>query len=355
MAIYSSPVDTLIDRLALLSRSEMYLLKKIDEAEKSVYPEWAMKLVNHAIQYLPENKYLISKAIHIFIMMDKGTQAIPYTEQHVNAYQNDFKEMKSVGDLYYQKGFYSQAELYYSKAANLNPEDGDVQFCLVLCLWNEGRKQQALGKLNECIEKNSQNIKFLSDGASMLLYLGEKEKAAAQLSRLQKLSQSNPKVQKIAGMLADSDGKLQEAGRFYEAAFIGDPEDLAIVRPLGNIFMKQKMWDKSINLFRKALEYHPNDSYLLERLGTLLVSCPDPKLRNIGEGMDYAERAFINTTSHSSTLISAGRTLAVAYAMQGDNNNAYLIMNRTISAAIREKFPESNIAELKKLAMQFRP
>lgn len=32
-----SPVDTLIDRIALMSRSEMYLLKKIEEAEKSVF------------------------------------------------------------------------------------------------------------------------------------------------------------------------------------------------------------------------------------------------------------------------------------------------------------------------------
>lgn len=72
MAIYSPPIDTLVDKLVLMSRSELYLLKKIDEAEKSIYPEWAMKLVNHAIQYIPDNKYLISKAIHIFVIMGKA-------------------------------------------------------------------------------------------------------------------------------------------------------------------------------------------------------------------------------------------------------------------------------------------
>ncbi|MCX6237177.1 MAG: tetratricopeptide repeat protein [Bacteroidia bacterium] len=355
MAVYSSPIDTLVDRLVLMSRSELYLLKKIDEAEKSVYPEWAMRLVNNALQYFPENKYLISKAIHIYIMMDKVTQAIPYMDQHIKAYQNDFVEMKSVGDLYYQKGFYPQSVIYYSKAAILKPEDPDVQFCLVLCLWKEGLRQEAIGKFDELIEKNGKNVKILADGASMLLYLGEKEKAIVFLHRLMQLAPSDPKAQKIAGKIAESDGNLPEAVKLYEATFRGDQEDLSTIRSLGNILMKLKMWDKSITLFRKALDYHPNDSYFLERLGTLLVSCPDPKLRNINEGLEFSERAFINTTSHSSTLISAGRSLAVAYATLGDKQNAYLIMNMTINAARRENLSESNIEGLKKLLMQFRP
>jgi len=355
MAVYSPPVDTLIDRLALMSRSELYLLKKIDEAEKSVYPEWALTLVNHAMQYLPGNEYLVSKAVHLFITMDKGTQAIPYTDQHLKAYQNDFKEMKSVGDLYYQKGFYAQSIIYYSRAAKLKPDDAEVQFCLVLSLWKGGHQQQALTSINELIEKNNRNIKILADGASTLLYLGEKEKASALLTKLKQLAPTDPKVKKIEGMIAESDGNLPEAVKFYEAAFSGDREDLSTIRSLGNLLMKQKLWDKSIAFFRIALEYHPNEPYLLERLGTLLISSPDPKLRNINEGMEYAERAFINTTSHSSTLISAGRSLAVAYATLGDKQNAYHIMSMTINAAKRENLPESNIEGLRKLLTQFHP
>ena len=355
MAVYSSPVDTLIDKLDLLSRSDIYLLKKIDEAEKSVYPEWALNLVNHSIHYFPENKYLVSKAIHLFIITDKVTQAIPYTDQHINAYKNDFKELKSVGDLYYQKGNYSQSAIYYNMATLLKPEDPEVQFCLILSRWKEGMKQQALESFNDLIEKNNTNIKILADGATMLLYLGEKEKAAAILTRLMHLAPSDPKVKNIAGMLAESNGNLPEAINLYEAAFRRNPEDVSTIRSLGNILMKQKLWDKSITLFRTALQFHPNEPYMLERLGTLLISCPDPILRNINEGMEYAERAFINTTSHSSTLISAGRSLAVGYAKLGDKQNAYLILNMTINAAKRENLSESNIEALRKLLIQFRP
>jgi hypothetical protein len=113
--------------------------------------------------------------------------------------------------------------------------------------------------------------------------------------------------------------------------------------------MKLKMWDRSIQLFRKSLEYHPNEPYLLERLGTLLVSCPDPALRNASEGLEFSERAFIHTRSHASTLISAGRSLSLAYISLGDNQNATLVMKMTINAARRENVSAEELAELEKL------
>jgi tetratricopeptide (TPR) repeat protein len=287
--------------------------------------------------------------------MDKVDQALPLTDQHIKGYQDDFKEMKSVGDSYYQKGYYPQSVIYYSKAANLSPGDTEVQFCLILSLWKKGNKQEAMIKFDALIEKNGKNVKTLADGASMLLYLGEKEKAIVFLHKLIQVAPSDPKVQKLAGMIAESDGKLPEAVKSYELAFKGDPKDLSTIRSLGNILMKQKLWEKSISLFRKALEYHPNDSYFLERLGTLLVSCPDTNLRNIKEGLEFSERAFINTNSHASTLISAGRSLAVAYSILGDKQNAYNIMGMTINAARREHLSESNIEGLKKLMTQFHP
>lgn len=64
---FSPPVDTLIDKLTLMSRSELYLLKKIDEAEQSFHSDWALKLVDQGMQYMPDNSYLISKAIKIYL------------------------------------------------------------------------------------------------------------------------------------------------------------------------------------------------------------------------------------------------------------------------------------------------
>jgi len=103
LVAFAPPVDTLVDRLVLLSRSELYLLKKIDEAESSIYPEWAMKLVNHAMEYLPDNKYLFSKAIKICLMLDLDQQAGAYIDQHISFFKDNFTEMYNMGMLFFQK------------------------------------------------------------------------------------------------------------------------------------------------------------------------------------------------------------------------------------------------------------
>jgi tetratricopeptide (TPR) repeat protein len=353
LTVNPSPVDTLIDRLSLMSRSDSYLLKKIDDAEKSVFPEYALELVNHSLKYIPENKYLISKAIELFLVSNMGKKAIPYLDQHINYFQQDYDELKNVGDLLYKNAFYSQALNYYSYAVKLKPADSQVQSCIVICLAKEGKKQQALDLINKKLDENKKDIEVLANGVTLLLNIGEKEKAIILLNRLRKVAPSNTKGLQIAGMFAEQDGKWQEALHNYNLSFKGDPGDLTTERLLGNLLVRQKMWDLAITNFRKALEYHPNEPFLLERLGTLLVTCNDPKLRNISEGRDFCERAFIHTASHSVTLISAGRSLAIAYEELGDKRNASKILKMTINIARGENVPSGYLDDLRNLLQQF--
>jgi hypothetical protein len=353
LTINPSPVDTLIDRLSLISRSELFLLKRIDEAEKNVFPEYAMELVNHSLSYIPENNYLISKAIELYLVSDMGKKALPLLNRHLNYFQKDYNELKNVGDLLYKKAFYSQAMRYYSEAVKLKPSDPQVQSCIVICLASEGKKQQALDLINEKLDKNKTDPAVLADGVTLLLNIGEKEKASEWLKRLRSVSPSNTKGLQITGMLFEQDGKWQEALNMYNLSFKGDPGDLTTDRLLGNLLVKQKMWDKAITVFRNGLVYHPNEPFLLERLGTLLVTCNDPKLRNIAEGKDFCERAFIHTASHSFTLVSAGRSLAIAYAIQGDKRNASNIIKMTINLARGENVPSAYLVDLRNLLQQF--
>lgn len=349
---FSPPVDTLVDRLVLMSRSELYLLKKIDEAEKSIYPEWAMKLVDNAIKYIPDNKYLISKAIRICLMMDLDKKAITYTDQHIAYFQESFTEMNNMGMLFFQKGLYPQSMKYSTKALELKPDDAKIQISMAMCFWTVGERQKTHAILDELFEENQSNPDVLADITNLLFDLGEEEKAIRYLSRLKQLAPRNSKVQKMAAGMAEKNGNFQEAITLYESSFRNDPEDLSTIRYLGNVLLKQKMWDKYLRHFRTALEYHPNDPYLLERLGSMLVSCPDPAWRNIKEGRDYAERAFIHTSSRSITLVSAGRSLALAYAELGDKQNALIIINMTINIARAQNISQAYQQELENISQR---
>ena len=342
--------DTLIDKLTLMSRSEQYLPKQIDDALKSANPEWGLLLLKQALQYLPENKYLISKAVKYFLRMDLGNNALPYLDKNFKNYSENFNEMGEVAELLFKKGFYVQAIPYLSQTKKLKPEFNDLQSSLVLCYWRTGKKDSAFVLMSDLYEKNKNNPKILAYEADFMLKVQEKEKAKSFLTKLKQVAPSDPKASKLSGMIAEAEGNQIAAIPLYEAAFKGDPTDLETTQKLGNLLLEQKLWSKAIILFRSALENHPNESFLLERLGTLLVVCPDPKFRNIEEGLELSERAFFHITSSSSTLISAGKILAQGYAMLGNFKTASYYMNITLNIAQSNNVPQGYMEGLLQLA-----
>ena len=112
-------------------------------------------------------------------------KAFPFLSQHLTFYHNDFDELKSVGDILYDKGFYFQALNYYSSALLLRPDDSQVISCAVISLAKAGKKQQALDMVYRMLEKSGTNSVVLADGVTLLLNLGEKEKGKIWLNILE--------------------------------------------------------------------------------------------------------------------------------------------------------------------------
>ncbi len=343
---FTPPVDTIIDKLALLSKSDLYILKQIDFAEKGFYPEWGLTITKNGLKQLPDNKYLISKAIKLFLRLDLGDQALPYLEKHFNLYKEDFTELKDVGDILYEKGFNSQSLMYYNQAAKLKPEDIEIQSNIILCLWNEGMQKIAYQQVTDFLEKHKGDMAALTSGISFFIKVGDRKNAIIYLDKLKNISRDNPKTKKFSGMIAENDGKVPEAITQYESSFNSDPTDLTTIRYLGNILVRNKMWEKAIKHYKRALDYFPNVPEILERLGTLLVSCPDTKMRDYKIGLEYSERAFIHKSCSAEVLISAAKSLAEAYYGLGDKRNASTFMNITISLAKNQNSSKEFIANL---------
>lgn len=350
LAEVTSVADTLADRLSLSSRSALFLTRKIDDAVKSANPGWAMQLLKHALRYMPEDKFIISKAVKFFLRMDIGREAFPYLDKHLAYFKDDANEMMEVADLLYRKGFYSQSIPYFERAVELKPSNNESQASYALSCWYDHRKDSARAIMNELYEKNRKDTRVLSNEAAFMLITGDKNKASEFIGIFKQLSPNDAKVPKLEAMIAESDGNQLKAISLYEASFKRDPNDIETARKLGALLLNQKMWDKSVKLFRNALEYHPNDPFLLERLGTLLLSCPDPKERNVAEGMELSERAFCHISSPSSTMISAARNLAQSYAIKGNFQLATYYITAAINLARGGNAPEDFMKELIDLA-----
>lgn len=354
MAEVTTLNDTLTDRITLMSRSELYLPKQIDDALRSANPEWGLKLFKQGMLYFPDNKFLVSKAVKFFLRMNNGKNALPYLDKNLNDFKDDFKEMKDVGDLLYMKGFYAQAIQYLLQAKMLKPESAEVEKNLALSYWKDNQKDLAVKLMNEFYEKNKITPEVLASEIEFMFQTGDKEKAKFYLSKFRQLAPSNPKVLKMSGMMTDMEGNQKAAIPMFESALRVDPSDLETAQKLGTFYLEQRMWSKAIAVLRTTIKYHPNESIPLEKLGTLLISCPDPNLQNVEEGLEYSERAFYHISSTITTLISAGKNLALGNLMLGDFKTADYYIRITLSIAKGEKVPQSYIDGLLKLESEIK-
>jgi tetratricopeptide (TPR) repeat protein len=330
---YTIPVDTLIDKLALLSRSELYLLKQIDEADKARYFDWESQLINQGLNYLPDNKYLISKAITFYLKTDSAKSALPLLRKHFEVFSDDFNELKYVANLLFEKRYFAQSNIYFERVLELKPEETDLQVYHVLGLFNQNKKAEAVKLMEDYLRKDSLNPKILANSVVELLDMEEVEKASKYLGILKKLMPSEAKTLFLSGKIAQQKGDIQTAQAFFESSFNQNPNDLVTVKALSVVLMRQKLWKKAKTYFVNSMVYFPNEPYLLEILGTLLVVCPDKNLRNYNEGIELLERAFYHKDCPPETAISAGNSLADAYLEKGDNKIAAVYLKLVIDFA----------------------
>jgi tetratricopeptide (TPR) repeat protein len=346
---YIPPSDMLIDNIAFIARSDDYLLKQIDDAIRSGNFKWALKLLEHSLKYNPENKYLISKAIYGYFGMGLEKMALPYLDQHIKYYSDNFNELIDLADLLKSKGFNAQAMNYFTQAKKLKPGNSR----LALWLQDRGLKNEAVSLLKEQLAKDPENIKTLIDAANMMLKLGNKEEAMKYLTHVKLLSPSNRDARKLTGMIEERKGNLKKALSVYEEVLTEDPKDKNLIKYLANIYNREKMWNKAIAHFRLSLKSYPNEPFLLDGLGNLLIACPDSVLINVDEGREYAERAYINVHSTMSIKISAGANLATAYAKLGDRQKASKYVNLITDLVLKAKVSKDYIAFFDTLRRQY--
>ncbi len=353
LVLYSPPVDTLIDKLVLLSRSDLYLLKRIDEAERSVYPEWTLELINHGLQYLPDNKYLISKAIRTYLWQMQNNKATVLVDKHISMFEDNFPELNRTAMLFFRKGLYSEAIRYWEQALTIEPDNIENQQNLAKCHAASGDKEKSNEILEEIYHRNTSNPEIQAETIYTMYFFGEKEKAVDYLQQVRKKAPSNPDILKLSAEIAREKGNINDAISNYEAALKTVPEDVQSIRKLGDLLFKQKQWKKYETHYRNSLEIYPNDPELLERLGTFYINCPDTLYKNIYAGKEYVERAFTYYDCPPDILLSAGTHLAYAHAFLGDKQKAITIISQTINIAKGQNVSDSYMKMLENFYRTF--
>ncbi len=308
----TNPVDTLTDLLALRSRSESFILKQIDEADYDSYLDWANTLINNALSYAPDNKYVVSKAVKIMLRTQSGNRAADLLDAHFANFSDNLPELKEVADILYINELFAQSARYYLRAIELDPGDTEIQANLIISMFRDNKAQAADDLLIKFVKDQPGDPEVLINASYISILTNKWDQADNYLKQLEEISPSDPKGLLLSGLCKLEEGNTKEAEALFRRSFRKKP-DILSVEALGDLLTEQKRWREAINHYKLALSPFPNEPSVLLKLGILLVSSQDETLRNYDQGIEYLHRLIVHRSCPPDNLVMSASNLSQAY------------------------------------------
>ena len=171
---------------------------------------------------------------------ERLSKALPFPGLHESF---DFaRNYLSLGFVFFERGYFEQAQLYFQQALKDNPESAEALYGL----GSAYLQQQKTSDARECFERVLQ----LHSGYPGTL----------------------PNAWNNLGILAARQGNTDLAIQHFERALQIDPDHSIALQNLGNAYRQKKDWPQAKRALEKALSLNPDDAETNYSLGNVLCT-----------------------------------------------------------------------------------
>ena len=158
---------------------------------------------------------------------------------------------------------------------------------------------------------------------------GRLDAAAIQIQMALEINPSMPEaLSNLAGVMA-LQGRVDESLSYFRKAQERNPSIAEIHNIIGTLLLQKEMQREAILEFQQAVALQPMNATYANNLAAMLATTSDQSLRDIPKGIRLAAKAAELTGGDPGML----RTLAVAYARNGQSDKALAVATRALGIA----------------------
>ena len=273
-------------------------LGRFEEAEKSL---------RRAIELNPQAKN--AHRVLGKVLYNQGRYAEALAAIRIAVEQDpDFSEAHSnLGAIFSALGRFEEAETHLRRAIELNPQAKNAHRVLGKVLYNQGRYAEALAAiriaveqdpdfseahsnlgaifsalgrfeeaethLRRAIELNPQEVDLFRKLAEALMPQGRYDEAMDALAQSAKLDPASPQAAELhvlMGQIAEENGQLKAAAKYYMHALDIDPRHAEALYFLATLRFEQQRYDEMLQLLQRFIALEPNDAVAHVSMGVAL-------------------------------------------------------------------------------------
>jgi len=258
---------------------------------------------------------------------------------------------------------FAAAERTFARAAEIAPDRAWPRIGLAKALQRQGKHQPALAQFRKALDLTPNDPEIHLGLARSLGPLGRTGEAHAALEEAIRLRSHYAEAFHEVGLLHAQAGEYAKAETAYTRALAIEPGSLRTARDLGMIHMHFGRFGDVVRCWRAAADLIADSADLRVWLAQVLLICPDPAVRDIRLGDDYALQAQViepqnpavletRALAHllSNRFAEAQATAEEARAAGADEANALLIRAVAQNRLGRRADAASSFAEARSAA-----
>ncbi|MGB9498841.1 MAG: tetratricopeptide repeat protein [Dissulfuribacterales bacterium] len=192
--------------------------------------------------------------------------------------KNNYFALSIMGNYLARDGEKKEAEKYFKKAIDTNPQYGKAFYNMGLLLADEERHTEALKYYFNALMLSPGDADFMRDIARSLLQTGKTDEAISYCKKSLGIKPDSAETHNNLGAALFYKGRIAEAIKEYEKAIQLKPDYADAYYNLGNAFERQRNTDKAIAFYLKALKADRNCAKADKSIGDIMFMQKKNKL-----------------------------------------------------------------------------
>jgi tetratricopeptide (TPR) repeat protein len=340
---YVPPADVLYNTLVLSSRNTDLIIKQITMATKWGDYEWCVTLVNHILQYNPNDGEALTFKIKIALDSHDVKELGPLVNAYAEQFKADEPKLLDMAKHLRLRGQYEPTVKLLKMVIALNPRAVEAHVEYVRLMKMFWQYEQGIQYCTEILATDPQNIQIRIELVDLLILAGRLDKAEEELKAEQRLHPDDETRSMMLGRMAKKKGNAGNAVPYFQRALAANPRNSAIQLELGECLLELRRWNDAARHWQKALQASPNNIDFAGQYALLLAACPDASVRDGKKALEISVRLKLAQKRTIDQDIQCATALAAAYAEMQQYDSALSVARSYLE--LSEKYGKSDFTE----------
>lgn len=251
---YAAPRDPMVEALARISRSSMFLLKQAASPASARDPAFREELTRRALEVDPGNPDVVYEMGSLLQQRRRPQEALPYFVRHLDMVEDDQQTLVQIGKCHIDLGRLDEAETTLRQAL-ASSDDAIGFYNLGIVLEQRDRLQEAERSYRRAIDLNAGLPRAHNNLGGLLAAGGRLDEAEQHLRESIRLDPAGPDAYASLAVLQLQQGKPSEAATSARQAIAIDARHIdahvnlgVALAQLGDITQARIEFDEALRI-----------------------------------------------------------------------------------------------------------